>query len=141
MTKDRKAADFFAKNRAEASGESPRVIETYLDTKQTADFTSLNSIESVLDELNLDGKVEEIITGLTPTGASFRQLVEMGDIEIEDMFNVIDSKEIVVALKKAGYDSVELVEPNNRGNSIAVFDPTNIKTRTQLEGIWKKANE
>jgi len=51
----------------------------------------------------------------------------VGDIEIEDMFSVIDDLQFVDALKDAGYDSVKLVEPKNRGVSIAVFDTKKIK--------------
>lgn len=57
-------------------------------------------------------------------------------------------QEIVARAKKDGYDAVILKNVSDnpegtidfRSNHTIVFDPSKIKTRTQLEDIWKQAN-
>ena len=57
-------------------------------------------------------------------------------------------EELVSQAKKEGYDSLILKNVSDnpegtvdfRSNHTLVFDPKNIKTRSQLEDIWKKAN-
>lgn len=40
-------------------------------------------------------------------------------------------------LKKQGYDSIK----SSDGKQLLVFDPANVKTKSQLEQIWKQANK
>ena len=61
------------------------------------------------------------------------------DIKLKKVFDSDAYKVDTQKLIKDGYDGT-IMETGN-GNNIVIFDNANIKTKSQLEEIWKKANQ
>lgn len=64
--------------------------------------------------------------------------------KIQDLLNVKNSDDIPYKAKKLGYDSIIIKDKTPEGRIVdeyVVFDTSIIKTKSQLEEIWEKANK
>jgi hypothetical protein len=66
-------------------------------------------------------------------------MLARSDFSLANLFTLVDDPEIVKKLKDAGYDGAIMKEDAKR-NSFAVFSPDQIKTKSQLLDIYKKAH-
>lgn len=127
VSKDKSVADFFAKGRSESSG-SPVIKELFVNMENPIDFIDRKSPFA-----NINPEVNDL---LEPYGFVFDDFV--------DVQQALDDKDFVDLLKDLGYDGAILEETApkiKRSESIAIFDPSRIKTRDQLREIWEQANK
>jgi hypothetical protein len=149
FTENKKTADFFAKDRLDylkeigkqTSGKGT-TYESYINLKNPLDLTNIKKTDEVLHSLGIS--VEREILGTEPysgTGIPLTDLIKSGDIKPDELFTLLDKKEIVTKLKNAGYDGAKALESGDRGISYAVFDPSQIKTRSQLTALYEQAKK
>lgn len=140
-------AEFFAKNRAEyfeykgMKGGKPRVIEAYLDIKNPADFTTPEKADKVLEKAGIS--YDEEVLGLEHIGTTVEDEIDSGRAKLSELAMILDEPRNIEKLKKAGYDGAVLLESEKYGlgKSYAVFDKSQIKTKSQLIQIWEQAQK
>ena len=144
FTPDKEVARFFAKNRVEfleSIGQTgkPVVYERFLNIKNPADLTDVKKADAILEKLGISAERE--LAGIEPEtglGATLEDLIDVGSVEISDLWRLFDDKDIVAKFKKAGFDGALLKETGDRGMSYAIFNPNQAFTKQQLTDFYNQ---
>jgi len=97
----------------------------------TSNKTLAKENGKILKEATLNIKNPFIIKGNSPSDVL---------LEIKNKFPEVNEFNISEVLKKNGYDSIKF-NHWDKGEMTTVFSPNQIKTKSQLTDIWKKANK
>jgi hypothetical protein len=146
FTPDEKVAKFFADNRVEwlkdlgKTGE-PIVYERYLNIKNPLDLTGKNIREAskILDKAGID--LEKEILGIEGFGRDLETLLVDKEIELSNLWKIVDKPELVNKLKKLGIDGAIFEETGKRGISYAIFNPDQAFTKQQLTNLYTQATK
>ena len=144
FTPDENVAKFFAENRTEFLKDlgkvgDPTVYERYLNIKNPIDLTGKNikQASQLLDKAKID--LEKEILGIEGFGRDLETLLEDKEIELSDLWKIVDKKENVAKLQKIGIDGAIFKETEKRGISYAIFNPNQAFTKQQLIDIYNQA--
>lgn len=147
---DTKLGIFFIDDKNEAidfvkmtnSDKTPRIVEAYVDLSRPVDLTTDGIFKNKEQAIDL----YEFMFGqrVASSDEALRLLNEnlgIGEmIEFEEVYN----DRFVDFFKNRGYDGVLSTYGYKNNKEIVetvVFDPNQIKTRSQLENIWKQAHQ
>ena len=140
FTENYDTAKMFANNRAENLGGVASVMPVSINAKNTLNLTGnikTKNIVGIFDKADVDlykyfgVKNNDLINPNIPSNL---------DVSPNQLWQLLDDPKVVSALKDQGFDSVLLQEQKGLKKSLAVFDPKNIKTESQLKDIWKQAH-
>lgn len=123
FTSDKNYAEFYAKQAVKKRGGVETINEVFLIYKKPFLINEQTDI-SLIEKLS--GK-KKFIDGATV--ADTAATLTSGNSNFTNN------------LKKQGYDSIIIDFGNNRPNEILVFDKSQIKTKSQLNDIWKQAQK
>jgi len=144
FSSDKAVADFFAKNRAEYFSDTnrvatPRTIEKRLKITNPADFTTAKSADKVLEKAGIS--LDESVHGLMESGSTVVGDIESGYLKLSELPMILDEPKYVEMLKKAGYDGALTIETagGKTSKGYAVFDPSKLKTSSQLRAEYQAA--
>lgn len=84
-----------------------------------------------IKEVVLDSKNPFVVKGNSPSDVLS---------EIKQKFPEVDEFNIKEVLQKNGYDSLKF-KHWDKGEMVSVFEPTQIKTKSQLTDLWNKVNK
>jgi N12 class adenine-specific DNA methylase len=120
-------ASFFTNDRAAAAAYGKRVMPVYLRITNPLDLT-----EGVWG--SNDQRVQDLMQQQFGEGYGF--------VPADELWEALDSRDNVEALKAMGYDGVKMVEreADREVDVYAVFDPAQIKSATKNKGTFDPAN-
>lgn len=141
----------WAKNREGVVGDKPVVMDAYIATSSTIDLSGNAIFETWVSCVSHKGKEIEVtlfeyLRDFDPVFSKWtsKEWLEIG-IDSEHLkfvcdynLNILfDDPAFVATLKQFGYDSAIVTEFGEE-KSIAVFDPTLITTKKELELVWSE---
>lgn len=138
----KRAAQFVEDTRPAGNNKSPIIMETFVDIKKPLDLT----IEGIVTKKDQASVIYEAMTGekLDPEDAleMLDDAIDLGTVNefYEELYANTASKKL---FQKAGYDGIISEFGREDGKiikEIVAFSPEQIKTKAQLEQIWKESN-
>ena len=100
---------------------------------------NIKQASKILDKIDID--IEAKLTGTVGFNRDLETLISDGEIVLEDLWKLVDDKEIVVALKKQGIDGAIFKETGERGTSYAIFNPKQAFFKSQLTDFWNQVQK
>ncbi|MEA2036943.1 MAG: hypothetical protein U9O94_05505, partial [Nanoarchaeota archaeon] len=138
FTESKELAEFFAKNRYDFKEEGkPTVYERYLGEQKIVDLSSPDKVDKVFDELGLDTVAYLSDYDFPPNSKTFVEMIKDEDSHISRVTELFDKGNFVDKLKEAGYSGARISERD--GVSLALFNPKEALTKSQLTDIYNKA--
>lgn len=119
-------ADKYAQRAVTREGGNAVVKEAVLNLKKPFIIDSESKLKQIAEMLGIEAKYKYKAT--SPADGAVDLIIDGGG-----------SERFTQKLKELGYDGV--IAKQEFGDEYIVFDPKTIKTRTQLEDIWKQANQ
>ena len=118
-------------------GDKARVVEATIspDAKIFDYKTDKDVIEEFLQSVPEQPSSDAISRGFTESPRAIRR-----DVISSGNWGSIEGKEFQDFLKKKGYDGFRVMDMTGN-EALGITNPSKIKTRTQLEDIWKQANQ